>query len=566
MAELDQTISYQQQLAEQIIYPLSELVILIREHQNRQHFLQLQNETFEKLKEYFEQFGDLLIILQEGAVTFRDKLLIPSEKTLFWIYMDLFHAGITKLLILTDLTVDELERFLFTLADGNQDLKQLSITLWECRFYSILYDRKRSGTSFTDIQINSRKELLEQLNTQRHPDIRQIREQLTGLPPEDQVISFEENQELLNAIYPSSITLVDILNDQEKKLTFSSREVIDIWAEMLLDFASYFIESDYQKYIKYASRSLRNNTGEHVFYALYTLFERLKKRFENSNHKNQIALLIKSFYKELLQGSYFNRLLYLLASFPPEVMDDLYYFLKQMNKSALTLLLEKFSLIEDRPTRRKTISFFKELKFDLKGYYLFLIKQPNSEDVVEGIEGIDEMPISWEEKYKLYRKLFKRREPPVVIKLFTIFKNHLDDDLFKYFIAQLTQENEIILRQLLIFLKNIEQEKLLIKVVKFVETDHFLNWSPDLQREFLRMLTQKIGSHIKNYLLVLFDQWEKDKERRHQQRLAIIYALSFTKDPKVYEFIKGLSKKLMGDRTIKQEASAAIKRMDNHGF
>jgi len=155
--------------------------------------------------------------------------------------------------------------------------------------------------------------------------------------------------------------------------------------------------------------------------------------------------------------------------------------------------------------------------------------------------------------------------PKIDAYLLELFKGYYDDDVYmSNFFFRLLKSNDIeMLARVIIYMDSINNnDAFFLKAVKFVETQIFLSWRIELKKEYLGVLTKKLGVNVKNYLLALFNSNAlKNKKGFDELRIAIIYSFSYLLDSEIVQFLKSISKKLMISKSLKQEALQSLERM-----
>ncbi len=585
------TQTYQEKLAEDIIKGAEKIIKTDRMYSGKHPQLDnFKSELYRLFGNYFGAFGDLILNVFPGIYSLGETKIFEDENVSGSNVYALYKSGVRNIAFMPNLTIPELAKFLKILSSHQATKSSNLITkLWEADFKSIKYHkietffeaREENDVSFSQFSgWLKRKNItmskgaggnifgnmiqfgaisVSEKDSEKEYLLDEVKKDITI---EDNIKLFEKTEEKEHVNLDK-----DDLSYINNQLSFDKKESVQRWIDMIIELSTYFVDfNTHQQYIEYSFKYIEDFIRNQNYKPLFMLFYGLKISYETSTKKEKTIELVKSFYKDLLMPERIDKLIEHLSDLNEENYIDFKLFLGQLNKVALSRIVDNFARIQNKEIRTQLINFLKGLNYDLTNYYINALKLNDSAVVLEAIDYINNSNLPLEQKIAYFKSIMDSEDTDVVLKLFTIFNGYYDNDLSMFILKHLKGKNQLILRQILIYLDHLKNDQMLLKALKFIETEHFFEWQLQQKKDYLAILTYKIGFPIKNYLMVFFDDKQaKSKKGFDEVRLAIVYALAFLIDRDVINFLQTLSGKLLMSKDIKQEALLSLQRMKKNG-
>ncbi|MBN2694804.1 hypothetical protein JXR93_09100 [bacterium] len=583
-------LSAKQKFELEIIKLLEKIIKTNRIYSGRNEQIELfKSELFKNLVGYFEAYGDLVLIILPGAyASFDNEVLYEDEQASTSLVYTLYRSGIRNIAFMPGLTSHELSTYVSIVSHGISKSNDIVTQLWEADFKGIKYHKIETffeADVEQDLQFSQYENWLKRkqipLPKGVGANLFQSALKITTLDYSDSdidsdknffvdetknEITVENNLQLFNELSEKQDELRISKNDLDyikNQMYFDSKEVIERWSDMVVSLLVHFLsENRFSQYINYIFHYLDYYLDKQVYKPFFLIFYKLKVAYESSLQKDRMAEVLKAIYKELLDDIRISKIIKYLPSLTEENFVDFKLFLGQLNKIALVKLVDHFVKIPNSEIRKDLIEFLKGMNFDVSSYYIASLKDGDKDGVLEALTYISSLNIRQEQKIPFYKLAMIHSDPEIVSKLFELLNGYYDNDMSIYLFNNLKNVNRIVLKSIIVYLDYLKNEALVLKALKFIETEHFLAWDLQFKRDYLAILTYKIGSPIKNYLILLFDDKNlKVKRKFNELQLAILYALGFLIEADVVKFLQSISSKLMISKELKIEATKTLERM-----
>ncbi len=574
----------------EIIKLLEKIIKTYRIYSGRNEQIEsFKSELFKNIIGYFEAYGDLVLIILPGVYSsFENEILYEDEQASTSLVYTLYRSGIRNIAFMANLTLQELSTYVSIVAYGVSKSNDIVTQLWEADFKGIKYHKIETffeADVEQDLQFSQYENWLKRkqipLSKGVGANLFQAALKITTLDYTESEVDSEKNffvDEVKNEItVENNLQLFSELTEKQNELKinrddldyiknqmyFDSKEVIERWSDMVVSLLVHFLNDNrHSQYVNYIFHYLDYYLDKKSYKPFFLIFYKLKVAYESSIQKDKMAEVLKVVYKELLDDVRISKIINHIPSLTEENFVDFKLFLGQLNKIALVKLVDHFVKIPNPDIRRELIEFLKGMNFDVSSYYISSLKEGDKEGVLDALIYISSLNIRQEQKIPYFKLAMVHNDPTIVSKLFELLNGYYDNDMSTYLFNNLKNVNRVVLKSIILYLDHLKNEALVLKALKFIETEYFLEWELQFKRDYLAILTYKIGSPIKNYLILLFDDKNlKSKRKFNELQLAILYALAFLIEADVVKFLQSISSKLMISKDLKQEATRSLERM-----